>query len=165
MEKIYLAGGISDSARKKYHRELAPKIRELEYKVYSASENDSINDKSKHEVTPEMIYDGDIPEVLDSDIFVVCITGGNEDGTLSEIGAVAGWNEGILEYNKMVSSLNQRQPIEIVAYTTNERLMNPDFSDGISSAGFNHLIKGMIDKWGIFVGGEKEMLEYLERRK
>ena len=90
MKKVYLAGGISDTDRKAAQKVIAGKIRKIGYEVYSASENDSINDP-----TPVDIYNEDIDRIKESDIFVVRISGGNEDGTLSEIGMVAGWNEGL----------------------------------------------------------------------
>lgn len=164
MKKVYLAGGISDTDRKLGQAMTAAKIRGLGYEVYAAAENDSINDKS-NDPTPVDIYNGDINRVKESDIFVVRISGGNEDGTLSEIGMVAGWNEMIEEFNGNVDALRQMKPIKIIAYTTNERMMIPQFWNGIASGGFNHLVAGMIDKWGVFVGGEKEMLEYLEGLK
>ena len=40
--------------------------------------------------------------------------------------------------------------------------MQPQFWNGIASGGFNHLVAGMIDKWGVFVGGEEDMLKYME---
>lgn len=170
MKKVYLAGGISDVDRKRGQKETAQKIREIGFEVYSASENDSINDKSKGPVTPEQIYQGDIDRVKECDIFVVRISGGNEDGTLSEIGMVAGWNEYYNLYTtKVARDIYGDASIKIIAYTTNERLLHPDFSDGLASAGFNHLVKGMIDKWGVklgpsgrTVGTESEMLEYME---
>ena len=165
-----MAGGISDTDRKNAQKIVAQKIRDFGFDVYSASENDSINDKS-NDPTPIDIYNGDIDRVKESDIFIVRISGGNEDGTLSEIGMVAGWNEQIAKinhlkynYNQLCDMENQQRgsnPIKIIAYTTNERLFNPDFSQGIPSAGFNHLVLGMIQKWGLFVGNEDDMLDYV----
>lgn len=166
MKKVYLASGISDKARKEYQKIVAEKIESLGYDVYAASRNDSINDKS-NDPTPLDIYNGDIERVKECDIFVVCISGGNEDGTLSEVGMVAGWNEGIENSIKYIQDCYEKErllesKIKIVAYTINERLMQPQFWNGIASGGFNHLVAGMIDKWGEFVGGEEEMLEYLK---
>ena len=36
--------------------------------------------------------------------------------------------------------------------------MQPQFWNGIASGGFNHLVAGMIDKWGVF----ENMLKYME---
>ena len=162
MKKVYLAGGISDTARKNYQKELAKKIRDLGYEVYAAAENNSINDKSNNP-TPLDIYNGDIERVKECDVFVVTISGAGEDGTISEIGMVAGWNE---HYHISSSSLARDiygdETIKIIAFTTNERLYNPDFSQNIPSAGFNHLVLGMIQKWGEFVGNEQDMLDKLK---
>src|SRR5699024_7914531 len=130
---------------------VANELRALGYDVYVASENDSINDKS-NEPTPRDIYDGDISEILDADIFVVNVTGGLQDGTISEIGFVAGHNE---------STTRNLERLRIVAYTSNARLLQPQFSDGIPSASANHLVKGMIDRWGEFVGDEQAMYRKL----
>lgn len=147
--KVYLAGGISDTDRKAGQRVTAQKIRDLGFDVYSASENDSINDKSNNP-TPMDIYNGDIERIKECDIFVVRISGGHEDGTISEIGMVAGWNE-----------LADKK-IPIIAYTTNERMTQPQFWNGIASGGFNHLVAGMIDKFGVWAGTEQNMLDKME---
>src|SRR5699024_4671090 len=90
--KVYLAHPISTTGEFVDSKRVANNIRDIGYEVYVASENDSINDKS-NEPTPLDIYDGDIDEIMDADIFVVNLTGGLQDGTISEIGFVAGWNE------------------------------------------------------------------------
>ena len=162
MKKVYFASGISDKVRKRYQKEVAEKIRKLGYKVYAASENDSINDKS-NDPTPLDIYNGDIDRIKECDIFVVCISGAGEDGTLSEIGMVSGWNE--REFHVKIKENKHYEPykpIQIVAYTTNERLMQPQFWNGIASGGMNHLVAGMIDKWGEFVGTEEDMLKRMK---
>lgn len=157
MSKVYLASGISDKARKTYQAGVVDKLIELGYEVYGASKNDSINDKS-NDPTPADIYIGDIPRVLESDYVVVAISGAGEDGTISEIGAVTGWNE-----------CTEDKPIKIVAYLTNERLLQPQFyigktgaKIGVPSAGYNHLVLAMIDKWGVLLESEDVMLEYMK---
>ena len=93
MKKVYLAGGISDIARKEYQRNMARKIRLAgAYEVYAAAENDSINDKSNNP-TPLDIYNADISALRSSDMFIQTISGGNEDGTNYESGVIAGINE------------------------------------------------------------------------
>ena len=158
--KVYLAHSISTTGEYVDSKRVANNIRDIGYEVYVASENDSINDKS-NEPTPVDIYVGDINEILDADIFVVNLSGGLQDGTISEIGFVAGWNEGAnADSFKMTSRVKP-----IIAYTSNARLLQPQFSDGIPSASANHLVKGMINRWGEFVGDEKAMCRKLERIK
>lgn len=156
-KKVYLAGAISDTDRKIGQQVVAKQIRELGYEVYAASENNSINDKSNNP-TPIDIYNGDIDRVKECDIFVVRLSGAGEDGTISEIGMVAGWNEAISKLGD-----TKYEPIKIIAYTTNERLQYPQFWNKMASAGINHLVCGMIDRWGKFVGNQTNMLLELER--
>lgn len=158
--KVYLAHSISTSGEYNDSKRVANEIRSLGFDVYAAAENDSINDKTNNP-TPIDIYNGDVKEILSSDIFVVNLSGGHQDGTISEVGVVAGWNEGANANSFKMSS--RVKPI--IAYTSNARLLQPQFSDGIPSASANHLVKGMIDRWGEFVGDEKAMYRKLERIK
>src|SRR5690625_222944 len=166
--KVYLAHPISTTGEFVDSKRVANNIRDIGYEVYVASENDSINDKS-NEPTPLDIYDGDIDEIMDADIFVVNLTGGLQDGTISEIGFVAGYNEMNAfdddfkdfmagEFGDVTEGIDA---IPIIAYTSNARLLKPQYSDGIPSASANHLVKGMIDRWGEFVGDEEAMYRKL----
>src|SRR5690625_721193 len=92
MTKVYLAHSISTAGEYNDSKRVANEIRSLGFEVYAAAENDSINDKS-NDPTPIDIYNGDVSEIMSSDIFVVNISGGHQDGTISEIGVVAGMNE------------------------------------------------------------------------
>src|SRR5699024_73 len=157
--KVYLAHPISTTGEFVDSKRVANNIRDIGYEVYVASENDSINDKS-NEPTPLDIYDGDIDEIMACDIFVVNLSGGLQDGTISEIGFVAGWNE-MLEVSDIFFEGLANINIPIIAYTSNARLLQPQFSDGIPSASANHLVKGMIDRWGEFVGDEEAMYRKL----
>lgn len=105
---------------------------------------------------------------MSSDLFVVNLNGNLQDGTISEIGFTAGYNEAN-QYEEdfkqilIAEGINPNyNSIPIIAYTSNARLLQPQFSDGIPSASANHLVKGMIDRWGKFVGKEDNMYEYLK---
>lgn len=174
MTKIYYATSIATQGETLDSIRVANNLRQLGYEVYVASENKSINDKSNNP-TPEDIFNGDIYEILSSDIFVVNLTGGTQDGTISEIGFVAGWNEANSfdseEKRKLRDEgLSNREidyiegNIPIVAFTTNTRIMQPQHHHGVPSASANHLVLGMIDKFGDFVGGEKELYEFLSKK-
>lgn len=166
-KKVYLAHSISTTGEYNDSKRVAEEIRALGFDVYAAAENDSINDKS-NEPTPEDIYKADVGEIMRSDIFVVNLNGGHQDGTISEIGIVSGINETEQEHECIEAMVNgdsylpSPARIPIVAYTSNARLLQPQFSDGIPSASANHLVKGMIDRWGTFVGNEDNMLKELE---
>lgn len=149
--KVYLAHPIATKGEFEDSKRVAREIRKLGYEVYAAADNDAINDKS-NDPTPIDIYEGDVQQIIDSDIFVVNVTGGLQDGTISEIGFVAGINERKLSVEKAVP---------ILAYTSNARLLQPQYYKGVPSASANHLVLGMIDKWGEFAGDEGAMLETL----
>jgi nucleoside 2-deoxyribosyltransferase len=159
MTKVYYASPISTRGEFTDSIRVANRIRELGYEVYAAAENASINDKA-NDPTPVDIYDADMGALLSSDIVVVNLTGGHADGTITELGAVAGWNEVLCEPGVYTDGVYE---IRIVAYTSNARLARPQFYKGIPSASANHLSLGAVEKWGSFVGGEDEMLAELER--
>src|SRR5690625_1160874 len=98
---------------------------------------------------------------MSSDIFVVNLSGGHQDGTISEIGVVAGVNEMRSMWAKEYDV--QYTGIPIIAYTSNARLLQPQFYEGIPSASANHLVLGMIECWGGFCGDEEAMLNRLKR--
>ena len=159
MTKIYYATSIATKGEIADSKRLANNLRELGYEVYVASENKSINDK-RNDPTPKDIYDGDINEIISSDIFVVNLTGGHQDGTISEIGFVSGWNEQKRDLFKPSDA-----DIPIIAFTTNSRLLQPQHHLNIPSASANHLVLGMIEKNGKFIGDEENLYKYLSEVK
>lgn len=150
MKRIYLATPISTIGEKEWSKTVAKRLRGLGFEVYAPAENNSINDKN-NQPTPADIYKGDIDQLLMADIVVANITGGLQDGTVSEIGFISGWNE----------ATESGDNIELVAFSSSERLNQPQFYKNIASAGANHLVLGHIDVWGKFVGNTDEMLEYM----
>lgn len=158
MTKVYLAHAISTKGEFDDSKRMANAIRDLGYEVYAAAENDLINDKT-NEPTPIDIYNGDVSEIMMSDIFVVNISGGHQDGTISEIGVVAGINEMGSDIMKEFDLTYEHIPI--IAYTSNARLLRSQHYQGMASASANHLVLGMVEKWGEFVGGEDDMIERL----
>lgn len=166
--KVYLAHSISTTADFNDSKRVANEIRALGFDVYAAAENASINDKQANDPTPTDIYDGDVSEILSADIFIVNLSGGLQDGTISEIGVVAGYNESVISLRRYLSEGAKVEveedgikPIPIIGYTSNARLAHPQFHKGVPSASANHLVLGMVERWGEFVGGEAEMLAKL----
>src|SRR5699024_9867329 len=118
-------------------------------------ENDSINDKTNNPA-PIDIYNGDVSEILSSDIFVVNLSGGHQDGTISEIGLVSGVNEERYDSGKTT--------IVIIDSTSNESLALPQPYQGMASSSSNHLVLGIIDRWGKWCGTEDGMISELKER-
>ncbi|MDE9798908.1 nucleoside 2-deoxyribosyltransferase [Staphylococcus delphini] len=153
MTKIYLAHSIATKAEAEDSIRVANELRKLGFDVYAAAENKTINDKSNNP-TPRDIYEHDTEAINNCDIFVVNLNGGSQDGTISEIGYVAGLNESSKHKMKI-----------IIAYTSNARLLNTQTYNGLASASVNHLVLGMIYNWGFFAKDEKDMFEWLRDSK
>lgn len=158
-KKIYLAHTISTKGEFEDSIRVANLLREEGFDVYAAAENNSINDKT-NDPTPLDIYDADVTEIDNCDIFVVNLSGGHQDGTISEVGVVAGINENECKHREFDGLMPNTIPI--IAYTSNARLLNTQHHHGMASASANHLVLGMVDKWGKFVGGEEAMLQAIK---
>lgn len=90
MKKVYLAHPISTTGEFNDSIRVAKRIEEVTgVEVYAPALNDEINDKSNNP-TPAMIYEQDVDNLLSSDIVVVNYTGGDSDGTVLELGMLAG---------------------------------------------------------------------------
>lgn len=155
MTKLYYATSISTTGESVDSIRIANNLRELGYEVYAAAENKSINDKS-NDPTPDDIYEGDVPEIKDADIVVVNITGGLQDGTMTEVGFVTGYNEAHEENEN-------NKNIKLLGFTTSTRLLQPQHHKGMASASASALALGMIERHGTFVGNERNLYEYLSK--
>ena len=84
MPKIYLGGPMFTYADVMNNLRLAQKLREHGFQVYCPNENDSINDKTRTDITSEKIHLADITELESSNIFVCQIA--EDSGTMWEAG-------------------------------------------------------------------------------
>jgi len=72
-------------------------------------------------------------------------------------------------FKELLQEINYK---EMIVYSSNERLNNPQFYKGetdvkygIASAGANHLVFGGVDTHGRFVGNEEHMMNALKEKK
>lgn len=63
---------------------LAKKLRENKFDVYCPNENDSINDKTRTDITAERIYMADIEELENANVFLCQVA--EDSGTMWEAG-------------------------------------------------------------------------------
>ena len=152
--KVYLAHSIATTAEKKDSIRVANEIRKLGFEVYAAAENNTINDKSNNP-HPREIYEADFKELSSSDILVINLNGSLQDGTILELGITKGLNESHWESHG-------KTRIPIIAYSSNERVLEPQFYEGVASASLGHMGLGGVDKWGVFAKTETNMLETLK---
>lgn len=140
--RIYLAHPISNTYEAEASIATANHLRALGFEVYAAAENSAINDKT-NDPTPMDIYNADIEQLEACDIVVVNITGGDQDGTIFEMGYACALGK------------------KILGYTTNSRLRNPQIYKGIPSAKANHLVIGGVAVKGEWCGTFDGVLEEL----
>lgn len=82
--RIYLGGLMFTYADIVNNLRLAKKLRENGFEVYCPNENDSINDKTRTDITGEKIYLADIEEVENSNVFLCQVV--EDSGTMWEAG-------------------------------------------------------------------------------
>ena len=69
--RIYLGGPMFVQAEVEYNLRLAARLRDLGFEVYCPNESEPINDKTRTDITPRLIYDVDI-EALEWANVLVC---------------------------------------------------------------------------------------------
>ena len=82
--KIYLGGPMFTYAEVVNNLRLAKKLRENGFEVYCPNENDSINDKTRTDITAEKIYMADVKELENSNVFLCQVA--EDSGTMWEAG-------------------------------------------------------------------------------
>lgn len=82
--KIYLGGPMFTYAEVYNNLRLAKKLRLVGFEVYCPNENDSINDKTRTDITAEKIYKADIEILEESNVFLCQVA--EDSGTMWEAG-------------------------------------------------------------------------------
>jgi hypothetical protein len=67
-----------------YNLKLAAKLRDVGFEVYCPNENASINDKTRDDIVPEVVYKADLEELRNSNIFLCQVS--EDSGTNWEAG-------------------------------------------------------------------------------
>lgn len=82
--KIYLGGPMFSYADVQNNLRLAKKLRDVGFEVYCPNENDSINDKTRNDITAEKIYKADVEMLEESNVFLCQVA--EDSGTMWEAG-------------------------------------------------------------------------------
>ena len=82
--KVYLGGPMFTQAEVTNNIRLSEKLRKHGFDVYCPNENDSINDKTRTDITSEKIYLADIDKLEESNIFLCQVA--EDSGTMWEAG-------------------------------------------------------------------------------
>lgn len=111
--KIYLGGPMFTYADVMNNLRLARKLREYGFTVYCPNENDSINDKTKTDLTAEKIHLADIAELESSNIFLCQVA--EDSGTM--------WEAGYMDC--LSKKVNSRLYWGCIGLATDIRLLTP----------------------------------------
>jgi nucleoside 2-deoxyribosyltransferase len=82
--KLYLGGPMFLAADVAHNISLARRLRKAGFEVYCPNENNSINDKTRVDITPEKVYLSDIQQLENSNVFVCQVA--EDSGTMWESG-------------------------------------------------------------------------------
>ena len=82
--RIYLGGPMFVQAEVEYNLRLAAKLRALGFEVYCPNESEPINDKTRDDVTPRVVYAFDIRELEASNVMICQVS--EDSGTNWEAG-------------------------------------------------------------------------------
>lgn len=82
--RIYLGGPMFVQAEVEYNLRLAAKLRDRGFAVYCPNESEPINDKTRDDVTPRLIYDFDIRELEACNVMICQVS--EDSGTNWEAG-------------------------------------------------------------------------------
>src|SRR5215211_6172068 len=82
--RVYLSGPMFSLADQEYNLRLAAKVRALGFEVYCPNESEPINNKERPEITARMIYDWDIAELENSNVYLCQVS--EDSGTNWEAG-------------------------------------------------------------------------------
>ena len=155
--KVYLAGPIATEGDVMFMSKLAEDIRSLGFDVHAPHEDKSINDKSNNPKASD-IFGNDGSAIDQADIIVAVESGREQVGTHTEIGKV-------IERIKLIRQglLDGVKEPNLIVFTSNFRLNEPQIEDGLPSASVNHYLYGGIKEYGTWVYGMSEgLLTHLE---
>jgi hypothetical protein len=82
--RIYLGGPMFVQAEVEYNLRLAAKLRDFGFEVYCPNESEPINDKTRDDVTPRLVYQFDIQELESCNVMICQVS--EDSGTNWEAG-------------------------------------------------------------------------------
>lgn len=151
--KIYIGGAMFTHADIINNLRLTKRLREEGFCVYCPNENDSINDKTRTDITSVKIYTSDIIELENSNIFLCQFS--EDSGTMWE----AGYMDALHKYK------DSRKYLGVIGLATDIRLRTlPDVNkNGVENQAMylnQFVVGGLKCSLGIFTD-EVQMIEKL----
>jgi hypothetical protein len=158
MMRIYMAGPMFTQAEVEYNLRLAAKLRALGFEVYCPNESEPINDKSRTDITPRLIYDTDI-QALESCNVLLCQVS-EDSGT--------NWEAGYMDC--LSRHVDPQRYYGIIGLATDIRLRTPPdpAKAGVENQAYylNGLVVGGLQRsLGIYLDEESVFARLLDIRR
>jgi hypothetical protein len=156
--RIYMAGPMFTQAEVEYNLRLAAKLRALGFEVYCPNESEPINDKSRTDITPRLIYDTDI-QALESCNVLLCQVS-EDSGT--------NWEAGYMDC--LSRHVDPQRYYGVIGLATDIRLRTPPdpAKAGVENQAYylNGLVVGGLQRsLGIYLDEESVFARLLEIRR
>ena len=156
--RIYMAGPMFTQAEVEYNLRLAAKLRALGFEVYCPNESEPINDKSRTDITPRLIYDTDI-QALESCNVLLCQVS-EDSGT--------NWEAGYMDC--LSRHVDPQRYYGVIGLATDIRLRTPPdpAKAGVDNQAYylNGLVVGGLQRsLGIYLDEESVFARLLEIRR
>ena len=152
--RIYLGGPMFSFADVSNNLRLAKKLRDNGFEVYCPNENDSINDKTRTDITAERIYLADIEELENCNVFFCQVA--EDSGTM--------WESGYMDcLSKKVDSVKYKGSIGLATDIRLKTIPDPKKS-GIDNQSMylnQFIIGGLKLSLGVFTD-EDELIKKLK---
>jgi hypothetical protein len=155
--KVYLGGPMFTAADAEYNLRLAARLREQGFEVYCPNESEPINDKSKPNILPEVVYDWDIAELESSNVLLMRVS--EDSGT--------NWEAGY--FDCLSRHVDSDRNYGIVGLATDMRLRtppNPAMTGADNqAASINALVSGGLKRsLGVYLDLDKAIERLIEVR-
>ena len=156
--KLYLAGPMFTAAEAAYNLALTRRLRAHGFDVYCPNESEPINDKTRTDVTPRLVYDVDI-EALESCHVLICQVS-EDSGT--------NWEAGYMDC--LSKHVDPARYYGVIGLATDIRLRTPPHpaKTGVhNQAGHVNalVVGGLQQSLGVYLDEESMLARLLEIRQ
>ena len=156
--KLYLAGPMFVAAEVRYNLWLAATLREHGFEVYCPNESEPINDKTRSDITGQVIYQADIGALEESNVLICQVS--EDSGT--------NWEAGYMDC--LSKHVDAGRYYGVIGLATDIRLQTPPDPEkaGVDNqAGYlNPLVVGGLQRsLGIYYEEETMITRLLEVRR
>jgi hypothetical protein len=156
--RIYLGGPMFVQAEVEYNLRLAAKLRRFGFDVYCPNESEPINDKTRDDVTPRVVYQFDV-EALEASNVMICQVS-EDSGT--------NWEAGYMDC--LSKRVDPNRYYGVIGLATDIRLRTPPDPrrTGIENQTYhvNALVAGGLqESLGVYLDEESMFARLLEIRR